>query len=88
MAEVRVYEASSKAEVETLCENKQAWACYCFEAVGCQTIFLMPDARANALHEMVHAALDTIGKDTRNHGELFEQSLIEARKHLRAAPAR
>jgi hypothetical protein len=85
MEEVRVYEVSTRDEVQTLCQNEQAWACYCFEAIGCQTVFLMPNAHDNALHEMVHAALDVTGIDTRNHGPIFDQTLTIARKHLRAA---
>jgi hypothetical protein len=88
MAEIRVYEVSSKDEVQALCQNEQAWACYCFEAIGCQTVFLMPNAHDNALHEMVHAALDVTGIDTRNHGPLFDQTLTSARQHLRAAQIR
>lgn len=87
MADVRVYEVGSKSEVETLCENEQAWACYCYESIGCQTIFLMPNARDNALHEFVHAALDGVDIDTRNHGPLFEKTLAAARANLRAARA-
>jgi len=88
MAEVRVYEVSSRDEVQNLCENEQAWACYCFEAIGCQTVFLMPNAHDNALHEMVHAALDVTGIDTRNHGPIFDQTLTVARKHVRTAQVR
>jgi len=88
ISEVRVYEVASRDEVQTLCENDQAWACYCFEAIGCQTIFLMPNAHDNALHEMVHAALDIVGFETQNHGELFDQTLKAARARLRAARLR
>jgi hypothetical protein len=48
----------------------------------------MPDAHDNALHEMVHAALDVTGIDTRNHGPIFDQAITMARKHLRAARTR
>ena len=85
MAEVRVFEVNTQAEVAELCQISNAYACYCFEAIGCQTIFLLQNAHANALHEYVHAALDQIGIDTRSHGELFDRALESAKAQLRAA---
>lgn len=82
MAAVRVYEVGTKAEVGELCEDGAAWACYC-PGLGCHTIILMPNDKWNAVHEYVHAALDSSGV-TLDHGPTFEAALKKARKILSA----
>jgi hypothetical protein len=81
MGSVRVYEAGAKSEVQELCDDGQAWACYC-PGVGCHTIILMPNDRGNATHEFVHAALDSTGVDALDHGPAFETALKKAREAL------
>lgn len=87
MSAVRVFEASTKAEVQRLCDNDKAYACFC-PSFGCSVIFLLSaDGRrdSNALHEHVHAALDVVGIDSPNHGPVFEQALNRARALRRFA---
>jgi hypothetical protein len=87
MSAVRVFEARTKDEVERLCQNEQAYACFC-PSFGCSVIFLLSaDGQhdSNALHEHVHAALDVVGIDSPDHGPEFEQALDRARVLRRAA---
>lgn len=82
MAAVRVYEVQSKSEVQELCEDGNAWACYC-PGLGCHTIILTPNDRGNATHEYVHAALDSAGVKL-DHGAEFKAALEKARELLRS----
>lgn len=82
MAAVRVYEVGSTQEVREVCEDGNAYACYC-PGVGCHTIILLPNDKGNAVHEYVHAALDSAGIKL-DHGPTFEATLEKARELLRS----
>lgn len=87
MTSVRVIEIVGRDEMKRLCESETSWGCYCPDASGCQTVFLLdygPDRRDNsALHEMVHAALDAVGRSEVGHGPEFESALARAKTLVR-----
>ena len=80
VASVRVYEVGSASEVKELCDDGNAVACYC-PGFGCHTIILLPNDKGNAVHEYVHAALDSAGVKL-DHGPTFEATLDKARAIL------
>ena len=90
MASVKVVEVTSVEEIQRVCEQPNADACYCLGEDGCQTVFLRDYgpgySDSNALHEMVHAALDSVGKGS-DHGPEFQAALVRATENYCAGSA-
>lgn len=84
MRTVRVYRAPL-SEMADIC-NQPANACYCGE-MNCRTIVISHEHPEDALHEWIHAAIDSAGiLEEEDHGAMWWQYYRDAAALMEVAP--